>query len=185
MFLLLVACSGTGQSPFGDTDSGDSADTDTDSGGASWCDDTQDTSPPGGPDCFSGAPACGSTIEATTEGGVASLATDDYGHNFCITDLASQGYTGAERVYLVELEGGVYAVATVSTCAHMAVSAMRWTEDGTCPEAGTTVSSCEGDEGEGTLAVTFGGYPDANRWAVVVDTAAAEPAAFRLTLECG
>lgn len=185
MVLLLMACTG---SPFTSVDSGDSGDSGAtgDSGVApAWCDDPQDSSPPAGPDCYSATLTCGDTVEATTAGGQSAFVTEDYGHFFCLLDLAAAGFGGSERVYFVDPGDGVDAVATLDTCAPMGLSAMRWVDADTCPTAASSVSSCEGDEGDAELSVLFGGYPSSNTWALVVDTAGVEAASFRLTITCG
>lgn len=184
MLLLLAACTGSGI--WGSDSAEDSAGDDTDSGtAASWCGDALDTGAPAGPDCFSGTLACGDTITATTAGGASAFGTDDYGHLFCIADIAGRGYAGSERVYWIDPGGDVYVEARLEGCAPMAVSAMRWTNADTCPDPAGSVAACEGVEGDESMSVVFGGYPEANTWALVVDTADAEPAAFRLTIECG
>lgn len=186
MWVLLAGC--LGSEPWGldsTADSADSADPGDSGSGASWCGDALDSGAPAGPDCYSGVLQCGDTVTATTEGGLAAFETDEYGHLFCIVDIATAGYAGRERVYWVDPGGSVDVIARLESCAPMGLSAMRWTDADTCPDPSGSVSSCEGDEGTASASVTFGGFPEANTWALVVDTAGEAPAAFRLTLECG
>ncbi|GDX81952.1 hypothetical protein LBMAG42_37630 [Deltaproteobacteria bacterium] len=184
MILLVAACGfvtiDDGDSTNDPADTSDTAST-TD---ANYCDDGQDTSAPRGPDCYSGTLTCGETVELTTEGGQADFQAADFTSNFCFTNNGSATYGGSERVFLVTLEADVYAVASLSAdCASMGLAAMRWTDGTTCP-IDQSVPECEGKEGNGALAVTFGGYPASNQWALVVDTSGDEPAAFRLSLAC-
>lgn len=182
--LFLVAC---GFLSIDDGDStNDSLDTSDTSGttGEGWCEEARDITPPAGPDCYTGTLTCGQAVELTTEGGQADFEGADFTSNFCFPNNAGAAYAGPERVFLVTLEADVYAVASVTAdCATMGLAAMRWTDATTCP-IDQSVPECEGDEGSGPLAVTFGGYPSSNQWALVVDTSGDEPAAFRLSLAC-
>lgn len=184
MILLLVACGfvtidddDSANDPFDTSDTANQPD-------GNYCDDAVDTSAPRGPDCYSATLTCGETVELTTEGGQADFESADFTSNFCFPNNAGAGYAGAERVFLVTLDADVYATASLSAdCAAMGLAAMRWTDATSCP-IDQSVASCEGEEGSGALAVTFGGFPSSNQWAVVVDTAGEEPAAFRLSLAC-
>ncbi len=152
---------------------------------AGWCDEELDAATPAGPDCTTATLACGDVLTATTAGGFSSFTGEQYPANFCFTNLDRSTYGGPERIYLVELEAEQYAEVVLSaSCARMGLSVIRWQTEGTCPSGEFTVPVCDGEEGTGSLAVTFGGYPSENRWVIVVDTAADDPAAFRLALTC-
>ncbi len=187
MLLWFVACDslfldGTlslGKETGSDSGSGSGSDP------ADWCDEELDTATPAGPDCATATLACGDTLTATTAGGFSSFTGEQYPANFCFTNLDRSTYGGPERIYLVELEAEQYAEVVLSaSCARMGLSVIRWQTEGSCPSGELTVPVCDGKEGSGTLAVTFGGYPTENRWVIVVDTAADDPAAFRLALTC-
>ncbi len=150
------------------------------------CSSAQDSAAPAGPDCFSGSLACGGEVTATTAGGLSTYETEDYGHLFCFTDLAAKGYAGSERVYFVDPGDGVNAYARLEApCADMGLSVLRWADSAVCPDSEGSAPACEGAEGAGEIAVLFGGFPENNTWAIVVDTAGAEAAPFRLTIDCG
>jgi hypothetical protein len=172
----------------GDGDADVDGDSDTDADGDldpddELCSSDPSTPPPGGPDCISGPLACGANITATTEGGSESFEGSDYTHFFCFTNLDMHPYDGAERVYEIDLDGDVYATATLDApCTATSMAAMAWGQD-ECPES-SGVSACEGTEGLGRSSVTFGGYSGDNKWLLVIDTAEAEPSIFRLTLSC-
>ena len=184
MLLLFLAC---GVLLFDDGDSSNEVDT-SDSASepeANWCDDELSVAEPAGPDCASATLGCGEVVTATTEGGYSDFVGDNYTSQFCFPNLDRASYGGPERIYVVELGDGAYAEAVLSAdCARMGLSAMRWPKAGECPHGETTVTVCDGKEGTGPLAVTFGGYETQNRWVLVVDTADELPAAFRLTLAC-
>lgn len=176
----------------GDTsDSGDTAHTgetgDTsDTGTDDLCDQSFSTSPPAGPDCLTASLTCGQTLEATTEGGAGDYVAADYTHLFCFVPSAVNTYTGTERAYRVELDPDVAGTLTLEApCATMGVAAMRWDDAETCPTSDDSVTVCEGRTGTGTVTVDFGGFPTVNSWVIVVDSEGADPAPFRLTLDCG
>ncbi len=183
MLMLVLACVGFVGAPDG---SGDTALEDSDAADDSLCSSAQDASVPVGPDCYSGSLACGGEVTATTAGGLSTYETEDYGHLFCLTDLAAQGYTGTERVYFVDAGDDVYAHARLDApCAHMGLSVLRWADAAVCPDPEGSATACEGDEGTGSISVLFGGFPENNTWAIVVDTAGAAAAPFRLSIDCG
>jgi len=187
MFVVLLAC-GVLEFDDGDTsndgDTADEGDT-SDLGDDAICTEALSTEPPAGPDCVTESLACGDAFSATTEGGVEAFVGEDYTYNFCFPNIDAEDWAGPERMYLVELEANAYAEAVLTApCARMGLSAMRWPAGGACPTGTDTYTVCEGDEGTGVLSVTFGGYPSSNRWLVVVDTAGADPVAFRLALTC-
>lgn len=181
MVFWLVACAGFGFEEGGSADSGDTSAVAT----SDWCDDDYATSAPGEADCATGTMTCGDVVLATTEGGYRAYDGEQYPPLFCFPNLDRSTYAGSERIYVVELAAEQYAEAVLSaSCARMGLSVMRWPKAGTCPTGETDVTVCEGEEGTGTLAVTFGGYATENRWVIVVDTAEEDPAAFRLALAC-
>ena len=184
MMLTLIGCGTLGLGSSDTADNVDSSDSSPPSD-ADWCDDDLSTAEPAEPDCATALLACGDVITATTEGGYSAWVGDNYTYNACFTNLDRASYAGPERIYVVELGEGQYAEAVLSaSCGGMGLSAMRWPRAGSCPTGESTVTVCEGQEGSGTLEVTFGGYSSENRWVVVVDTEGEAPAAFRLVLTC-
>ncbi|MSQ01652.1 MAG: hypothetical protein EXR71_07135 [Myxococcales bacterium] len=181
--MLALACVGF----LGTSDSAGDTSLDESGGGDDpLCATAQDSGAPSGPDCFSGTLGCGGAVTGTTAGGLSTYETADYGHLFCFTDLASQGYTGSERVYFVDLGDGVNAHARLdASCGDMGLSALRWSDSDRCPDSEGSATACEGAEGAGSITVVFGGFPENNTWAIVVDTAGAEAEPFRLSIDCG
>lgn len=181
MLIWSLACTGFTLGGAGSTDSGDTGSEPE----SDWCEEAHDTSEPVGPDCATGTLSCGDVVLATTEGGYRAYDGEQYPPLFCFPNLDRATYSGAERVYVVELGAQQYAEAVLSaSCARLGLAVMRWPKPGSCPTGETDVTVCEGEEGTGTLAVTFGGYETENRWIVVVDTAEDDPSAFRLALTC-
>jgi hypothetical protein len=183
MLALLFACDVLRFGVGDPATEGDSADSTVDE--ADYCADKLSVAPPAGPDCVTDTLTCGDVVLATTEGGLSAYIGDNYTSNFCFPNLGRSSYAGPERLYVVELEPEAYAEAVLHAgCAEMGLSALRWPTGGACPTGEETFTVCEGDEGAGTLSVTFGCYPSSNRWLLVIDTAGADSAAFRLALTC-
>ena len=180
MTLLLLACTGftinDKDASTGDTGPSETSDLD--------CDGTFDDSAPGGPDCLTGVVTCGETIEGHTRGGSSAMGQDLYESAFCFVPFTD--YSGPERVYELQLPADTTAYVTLEApCGDLGFAMMRWSDEETCPTGEDhSILDCNGQPAD-----TTGNTKDAQVWAekdtrFVISVDGAEPAAFRLNVEC-
>lgn len=190
---LLAACKGGGPL-FGDTGGGlFNRDRDDDTGGGgddsddteapAECDEELDESPPGGPDCYTGTLACGDSLTATTVGGSEVMDGDLYEEGYCFVPF--EDYDAAERAYLLEVPEDTMVTLTADFgCQDMAVVAMLWSDEDTCPYEGSGVFVCEGKGASGAAELLI--LPDDrdSLYVVVVDAPAGQEGVFTLDVLC-
>lgn len=148
------------------------------------CDASYDDSAPAGPDCLTGTLSCGDVVEGHTRGGSSVLDESFYETAFCFVPYTS--YTGPERVYAIDLDAGLTATVILEApCGDLGFGAARWSDEDTCPSGEDhAIIDCNGkpaDTTSNTKEASFWAEID-TRFVVSVD--GAEPAAFRLSVEC-
>ena len=130
-----------------------------------------------GPDCLSGALACGQSLAATTEGGESSLHGGDYQSWYCMTALDSE-WTGNERMYEFDHPGtGTVRFALSSPCGDLSLVVLAWSDRESCPYPGVSVAECESDDG---VVEIWNNSP--TRYVVIVD--GLEDQSFSLSASC-
>jgi len=148
------------------------------------CEGSYDDSAPAGPDCLTGVVSCGDVVEGHTRGGSTILDRTFYESAYCFVPFTS--YDGPERVYELALDADTNATVTLEApCGDLGLAAARWTPEDECPSGEDhAILDCNGaaaDSVSDTKTATFWAE-NATRFVVAVD--GAEPAPFRLTIEC-
>ncbi len=145
------------------------------------CDKQVDNSPP--ISCISGRLTCGQIIEGTTEGGDSEWGDIFYAEKFCIPAL--DGHQGPERVYVFEAPAQAsVAVKLVSECADLDILGLRYQYTGVCPDRGSAIPQCEGDNHRGGGKIMIETFDRPETWLIAVDGKGGATGTFRLKVEC-
>ncbi len=145
------------------------------------CDKPVESSPP--ISCVSGRLTCGQIIEGTTEGGDSRWGDTFYAEKFCIPAL--DGHEGPERVYVFEApaQAGI-DVKLISDCADLDILGVRYQYTGTCPDRGSAIPQCEGDNHRGGGKIHIETFERPESWLIAVDGKGGATGTFRLKVEC-
>ena len=151
------------------------------------CDQLADGGPVTGPDCLSGVLACDRVMVGHTRGGVQRYDSRFYEKKFC-TPFTTNHDGGDERIYRLDLPEGEwhYEVWLDSPCSDLSLFAFSGGSTETCPEAGSTVRSCEASVRSGLARehVDIVHQGAAAPWFVVVEGRDEEEGAFALHVTC-
>lgn len=162
------------------TDSG--GDSGSDSGGDdAFCDETLDSSAPGGPDCVTAEIACGDTIEATTQGGSDEVNGDAYLAWYCAP--SPDDYEGTERAYELSFTERTQVTFDLEApCEDVDLFVVAWGDD-SCPTAANSVLECENGDSSGDDSIVVDAF-EGDRYVVFVETPDEVDTNFRLTVTC-